>query len=103
MATARKASQAQRTRWSFGTNVARWRAIASDLGFYAIMEARGYDRPELDRCLADQAKATALADTSQRDVQALSIPGTPSFVLNGTLLDNVHSWDALKPYVEKLD
>lgn len=103
METARKASQAQRTRWSFGTNAARWRAIASDLGFYAIMEDRGYSRTQLDRCLADQAKANALAETSARDAQALAIPGTPSFVLDGKLLDGVHSWDALKPVVEKLD
>lgn len=103
MATARKATQAQRTRWSFGTNAARWRAIASDLGFYAIMEDRGYSRPALDRCLADQAKATTLAETSARDVEALSLPGTPSFVLDGKLLDGVHSWDALKPVIEKLD
>lgn len=103
METARKATQAQRTRWSFGTNTARWRAIASDLGFYDIMEARGYSRAALDRCLADQAKATSLAETSARDVGALSLPGTPSFVLDGKLLDGVHSWDALKPVIEKLD
>lgn len=103
METARKATQAQRTRWSFGTNAARWRAIASDLGFYDIMEARGYSRPALDRCLADQAKANALAETSARDIGALKLPGTPSFVLDGKLLEGVHSWDALKPVVEKLD
>ena len=103
METARKATQAQRTRWSFGTNAARWRAIASDLGFYAIMEARGYSRPALDRCLADQAKANALAETSARDVGAHDLPGTPSFLLDGKLLAGVHSWDALKPVIEKLD
>lgn len=103
METARKATQAQRTRWNFGTNAARWRAIASDLGFYGIMEARGYSRAALDRCLADQTKATALAETSARDVGALSLPGTPSFVLDGKLLEGVHSWDALKPVIEKLD
>ena len=101
--TARKTTQAQRTRWSFGTNSARWRAIASDLGFYDIMEARGYSRPALDRCLADQAKATALAETSARDVGAYALPGTPSFVLDGKLLAGVHSWEALKPVLEKLD
>lgn len=101
--TARRATQAQRTRWNFGTNAARWRAIASDLGFYDIMEARGYDRPELDRCLADQAKANALAETSQRDIQALNLQGTPSFVLNGKLLDGVYSWETLRPVLEKLD
>lgn len=103
MATARKATQAQRTRWSFGTHSARWRAIASDLGFYEIMEARGYGRAELDRCLSDQGTANTLAETSARDVETLGIPGTPSFVLDGKLLEGVHSWDALKPVLEKLD
>lgn len=103
MQTARKATQAQRTRWNFGTNAARWRAIASDLGFYDIMEARGYSRPAVDRCLADQAKANALAETSARDVGTYNLPGTPSFVLDGKLLEGVHSWEALKPVVEKLD
>lgn len=100
---ARGTSQAQRTRWSFGTMPARWRAIASDVGFYDIMEARGYNRAQLDRCLADQAKATALAEASASDAQALNIPGTPSFALNGKLLEGVHSWEALRPVLEKLD
>ena len=99
---ARKATQAQRTRWSFGTNAARFRAIASDLGFYDIMENRGYDRPELDRCLADEPKATALAETSQRDIADFKLQGTPSFVLDGTLLDGVYDWKALAPMLDKL-
>ena len=103
MEIARTAPQAQRTRWSFGTLHARWRAIASDMGFYDIMETRGYSRPQLDKCLADQAKATALADATQRDVEALGLQGTPSFVVDGKLLQGVHDWDALKPIIEKLD
>jgi len=100
---ARKATQAQQTRWNFGTNAARWRAIASDLGFYDIMEARGYSRVALDRCLADGAKANALAATSQRDVETFGLQGTPSFVMNGKLLQGVYGWDALKPYLDRLD
>ena len=103
LATARATSQAQRTRWNFGTNIARRRAIASDLGFYKIMEERGYGRPQLDRCLADEAKANMLAEATQRDVAALGLEGTPSFVLDGKLLDDVHDWDALRPVLEKLD
>lgn len=94
---ARKTTQAQRTRWTFGSNTARWRAIASDLGFYAIMEARGFTRAQLDRCLADEPLAKALAETSARDAATYNIPGTPSFVLGGRLLDGVHDWNALKP------
>lgn len=103
LAKARATSQAQRTRWSFGTNAARRRAIASDLGFYKIMEDRGYTRTALDRCLADEAKANTLAETTQRDVAALGLEGTPSFVLNGKLLDGVHDWNSLRPLLEKLD
>lgn len=103
LAAARATSQAQRTRWSFGTNIARRRAIASDLGFYDIMEDRGYSRAKIDQCLADEAKANVLAETTQRDVTALDLQGTPSFVLDGKLLAGVHDWDALKPVLEKLD
>lgn len=99
----RKTTAAQRTRWSFGANAARRRAIASDLGFYPIMEARGYSRSALDRCLADETKAAALAQTSDRDVTALNLQATPSFVLNGALLDGVHDWNALKPVLATLD
>ena len=103
MAKERTISQAQRTRWNFGTNIARRRAIASDLGFYDIMEDRGYSRTQIDRCLADEAKANRLAQATQRDVAALGLQGTPSFVLDGQLLNGVHSWDALRPVLEKLD
>ena len=100
---ARTATQAQRTRWNFGTNSARWRAIASDLGFYAIMEARGYNRAQLDRCLADQTLANALANATARDTETYNLRATPSFVLGGKLLDGVHSWDALRPVLVALD
>lgn len=103
LAAAKATSQAQRTRWNFGTNIARRRAIASDLGFYAIMEARGYSRAKIDQCLSDEAKANVLAEATQRDVAALGLEGTPSFVLDGKLLDGVHSWEALQPVLAKLD
>lgn len=103
LAAARATSQAQRTRWNFGTNIARRRAIASDLGFYAIMDDRGYSRAQIDRCLADEAKANTLAEATQRDITALGLEGTPSFVLDGKLLNGVHSWDALRPVLERLD
>jgi protein-disulfide isomerase len=103
LAAARATSQAQRTRWNFGTNIARRRAMAGDLGFYGIMENRGYSRAAIDRCLSDEAKANILAETTQRDVAALNLQGTPSFVLDGKLLDSVHSWDALRPVLERLD
>ena len=65
------------------------------------MENRGYSRAELDRCLTDEAKANALAEASQADVEKYGLEGTPSFVMNGTLLDGVHNWAALRPVLDK--
>ena len=96
MEKARKTTQAQQSRWQFGTLSARLQAIASDLDFYEIMESRGYTRPQLDKCLSDEAKARAMADTSAADVAKYGLQGTPSFIMNGELLDGTHSWPALE-------
>ena len=91
-----KTSVAQRQRWTSGPLPARFRAIAADLDFYAIMEGRGYGRTEIDRCLADTARANRLAENSQRDAAKYNVAGTPSFALDGTLLAGVHTWPVLE-------
>ena len=103
MATARKTTDAQRSRWQFGSHAARRRAIASDLGFTEIMEGRGYTRPEIDRCLADDTKAEAMVEQSQADAQTYGLTGTPSFVIDGKLQDGVHSWNTLEPVLKRID
>ena len=100
MDKARKTTQAQRSRWQFGTMGARLQAIASDLDFYGIMETRGYSRTQVDKCLTDEAKAKAVAEQSRADIAKYELQGTPSFALDGELLDGAHSWEALRP---KLD
>jgi len=98
--TAQKATQAQIARWTSQDRPAARRAIASDFGFYKIMESRGYRITDVDKCLNDNAKATALANASLADAQRLGIEGTPSFAINGKLLANVHSWPALQPRLD---
>lgn len=100
MEKARNTTQAQRSRWQFGTLGARLQAIASDLDFYEIMESRGYGRAEVDKCLTDEVKANQIAEASRADVTTYQLRGTPSFVLDGQLLDGTHSWADLRP---KLD
>ena len=96
LSVARSTTRAQRQRWSSGDLASRNRAIASDLGFYALVEPRGIDRAAADRCLADTALAKALAENSARDGDRFNVAGTPSFMLDGKLLPNVHSWPALE-------
>ena len=93
---AANATAAQRQRWSNPDRAAARRAIASDLDFYELMEGRGYRVVDIDRCLADSAKETELIQATQADATRLSLRGTPSFTINGNLLDGVHGWPALQ-------
>lgn len=93
------ASAGQRQRWTSGPLSARMRAIAADFGFYRIMEQRGYQRPALDRCLADEATARRLTTQTQNAVNA-GVEGTPSFMLNGTLLTGTYDWEGLDPQLK---
>ena len=88
----------QRERWSAGTFAIRTRNIAQDFGFYALMSTRGYDRPTLDRCLADEAAARRLASGSAA-AEALGVEGTPSFMINDLLLAGTHDWRSLEPQI----
>lgn len=94
-----RATAAQRQRWTTGDMAARRRAIASDFGFYAIMERRGYSRAEADRCLADEAMANRLAETAAADWKKPGIGGTPAFAIDGTVLAGTHSWSMLEPQI----
>ncbi len=95
-----KLTQAQKGRWEakdFGTKM---RAIAADLGLYAIMEARGYGRVELDRCLADKALADRIAKHTQDASDKEFVNGTPSFLIDGVPLAATYDWAALKPQLD---
>jgi protein-disulfide isomerase len=88
------ASPAQRARWTTGDNLTRMRAIANDYGFYEMMEGRGYDRPAVDRCLADMNTANRIAAQTV-EADRLGVTGTPGFMIDGVLLTGTYDWDSL--------
>lgn len=88
------ASEAQRSRWTSGDMTTRLRAIASDFGFYDLMAPRGFTRAAVDRCLADKDMGKRIAAQSA-EARKLGVPGTPSFAIDGALLDSVHDWPSL--------
>ena len=100
MAPLARLTDGQKARWSNNDFTARTRAIAADLGLYSLMEARGYDRPQIDRCLADKALAERLAQHTKDATEKDFVNGTPSFLLNGVPLSGTYSWAALKPQIE---
>jgi protein-disulfide isomerase len=95
-----KLTDAQKARWDAPDFGAKTRAIASDLGLYALMERRGYDRAELDRCLTNKTLADRLAKHTQDAVDKDNVQGTPAFALNGVPLTATYTWEALKPQIE---
>ena len=101
IAKAQAATPAQQTRWRSGTIGQQMQAIANDLDFYQIMEPQGVGTAQLDRCLTDAARAEAIRDASQANSAEFAVPGTPSFVINGALLPDVYSWEALQPLIEQ--
>ncbi|RPF70805.1 DsbA family protein [Aurantiacibacter spongiae] len=96
MGKARAATQAQRNRWYSGPIASRMKAIAADLDLDELMERRGYSASEIDQCLSDSARAQAIVDESAANAAEYGVQGTPSFVLNGKLLDGVYGWPALE-------
>ena len=93
------ASNAQKQRWVAPGSAGR-RAIASDFGFYRIMERRGYTRAEMDRCLADTDKAQQVAENSQTQSEELAITGTPTFFLNGNRVEGTN-WASVEAALQQ--
>lgn len=100
IAPALNLTEAQKARWQSPDFGAKMRAIAGDLGLYALMEQRGYDRVTLDRCLADKPLADRLARHTAEATKRDFVTGTPSFVLDGVPLAGTYNWELLKPQLE---
>ena len=91
----RKATAEQRKRWASPDYAAGRRALAADLGLYDMMETRGIGRVAVDDCLKDDARANRLIANSEVDRATFGVTGTPSFAINGQLLEDVHDWASL--------
>ncbi len=85
--------------WQSLTPTARLPRIAQDTGMAARMEAFGVTPAAANRCLADQTQIIQLVAGSNV-ARSLGVQGTPSFTINETLLNGVHSWPALQPALD---
>jgi protein-disulfide isomerase len=92
----RNAPETQRAIWARGDKASRMNA-ANALGLTRMLVERGGSVAALDACVMDDAAAQKLIDDGRADNAEFGIPGTPSFALDGKLLPEVHSWEALYP------
>lgn len=73
------------------------KAIARGVGLDSVMKARGFTPAQIDACLVskpDQQKIVAMTNEAWN---TRKLPGTPSFLVNGTLAANTSGWAALEP------
>ena len=52
---------------------------------------------DINTCLSDDQAALALIRNGSANRDEFGVTGTPSFALDGELLDGVHNWAALYP------
>jgi protein-disulfide isomerase len=76
-------------------------AMAKLAGFQQWAAARGVPEAKSTQCLTDENAVNKLVQmSSDATSQYPEFPGTPSFVLNGKLLDKTATWQALEPQIK---
>lgn len=80
----------------------QYTVLAQLTGLQDWAAMRGVPRAKSDQCLKDQNRATQLVQqTADIQAQYPDFKGTPSFILNGKLLDVPGTWEKLEPEIKK--
>jgi protein-disulfide isomerase len=73
-------------------------ALAKVAGFTQFAAARGVQPAKSSQCLSNQRSVDQLVQmASDANSQFPDFPGTPTFIINGTMLEKTATWDALEP------
>ena len=75
-------------------------ALVRAAGVDKIFLGRGVPPARIDACLADQSRLLRLVEVS-RTASKLGVKGTPTFMLNGKILDGVYGWETLEPKLKQ--
>jgi protein-disulfide isomerase len=77
-------------------------AMANIMGLQDWFAARGMAQAKANQCLSDEKRIDQEVQlTSDVTTQFPDFVGTPSFVINGKLLDKTASWETLKPQLDE--
>lgn len=94
--TVQSTSKETQQAWFSGEFTQRMKNIARDVGFYEIMQERGFSKAQSNACLADKAAQDKILAMTKYATDTVKITGTPSFTINGKLLAKVHGWPSLR-------
>lgn len=71
------------------------------LGYVDFVKQRGVTEAQARACLADTAKITAIAQTSEAAIKDKNVTGTPTFFLNDRKLDGAVTWAQIEEELKK--
>jgi protein-disulfide isomerase len=66
---------------------------------YAAM--RGVPRAKGEQCLANETEINKLVQMNSDAVSTYNIPGTPTFLINGEVVDKTATWELLEPKIKE--
>jgi hypothetical protein len=66
---------------------------------YASM--RGVPRAKGEQCLANETEINKLVQMNTDAVSTYNIPGTPTFLINGEVVDQTATWELLEPKIKE--
>ena len=69
--------------------------IAAKTGLVTLMGKRGFTPAQVNACIADPAALKQVLAMTESAWKTVGITGTPSFTINGKLIEP-HDWDGLK-------
>ena len=75
--------------------------MANLAGLKTFAAQRGVPRAKADQCLGNQAEIDQLVQMNSDAVSGFSIPGTPAFLINGSLVEQTSSWETLEPKIKE--
>lgn len=75
-------------------------AIAETAGMTEFFASRGIARDQANACLADTAKAKALAANTEKAAKDFNVSGTPTFLLNGSSIGST-AWKELESKLQQ--
>lgn len=75
-------------------------ALAREGGIEKWFVSKGFPAKRAAKCFADKAREQRLIDLRKQAVDSYNVQGTPSFIVNGTLVEGT-GWNDLEPAIVK--
>ncbi len=76
-------------------------AVAEQAGLIQFARVRGVPAEKAQQCLGNQAEIDRLVQMQQQAVNDMpNFPGTPTFTINGEMVENAGTWQLLEPKIQ---